>query len=96
LNDLLPAPWLSQVTLNANSDPAWSLAMLCRGVYDPRRDDADFRRSLVGNVSEQRAAFDLLRKHYPLRREIDGLAVRIEGDSPALQKIVVALGALAV
>ncbi|PMX59913.1 4-phosphoerythronate dehydrogenase PdxB, partial [Pseudomonas sp. FW305-60] len=39
LNDLLPAPWLSQVTLNANSDPAWSLAMLCRGVYDPRRDD---------------------------------------------------------
>ena len=93
LNDLLPAPWLSQVTLNANSDPAWSLAMLCRGVYDPRRDDADFRRSLVGNVNEQRAAFDSLRKHYPLRREIDGLQVRIEGDSPELQKIVAALGA---
>jgi len=96
LNDLLPAPWLSQVTLNTNSDPAWSLAMLCRGVYDPRRDDADFRRSLVGNVNEQRAAFDSLRKHYPLRREIDGLQVRIEGDSPALQKIVAALGASAV
>jgi Phosphoglycerate dehydrogenase and related dehydrogenases len=96
LNDLLPAPWLSQVTLNANSDPAWSLAMLCRGVYDPRRDDADFRRSLVGNVNEQRAAFDSLRKHYPLRREIDGLQVRIEGDSPALHKIVAALGASAV
>jgi erythronate-4-phosphate dehydrogenase len=96
LNDLLPAPWLSQVTLNANSDPAWSLAMLCRGVYDPRRDDADFRRSLVGNVNEQRAAFDSLRKHYPLRREIDGLQVRIEGDSPELQKIVAALGASAV
>ena len=96
LNDLLPAPWLSQVTLSANSDPAWSLAMLCRGVYDPRRDDADFRRSLVGNVSEQRAAFDSLRKHYPLRREIDGLQVRIEGDSPELQKIVAALGASAI
>jgi erythronate-4-phosphate dehydrogenase len=96
LNDLLPAPWLSQVTLNANSDPTWSLAMLCRGVYDPRRDDADFRRSLVGNVNEQRAAFDSLRKHYPLRREIDGLQVRIEGDSPELQKIVAALGASAV
>jgi erythronate-4-phosphate dehydrogenase len=96
LKDLLPAPWLSQVTLNANSDPAWSLAMLCRGVYDPRRDDADFRRSLVGNVNEQRAAFDSLRKHYPLRREIDGLQVRIEGDSPELQKIVAALGASAV
>ncbi|MHC8379888.1 4-phosphoerythronate dehydrogenase PdxB [Pseudomonas sp. LB3P14] len=96
LSDLLPAPWLSQVTLNAESDPAWALAMLCRGVYDPRRDDADFRRSLVGSVNEQRAAFDSLRKHYPLRREIDGLKVRIEGDSPALLKIVAALGATAV
>lgn len=93
LSDLLPAPWLSAVTLNADSDPAWALAMLCRGVYDPRRDDADFRRSLVGNVNEQRAAFDALRKHYPLRREIDGLKVRIEGDSPALRQIVAALGA---
>jgi erythronate-4-phosphate dehydrogenase len=69
--------------------------MLCRGVYDPRRDDADFRRSLVGTVNEQRAAFDALRKHYPQRREIDGLQVRIEGDSAQLQKIVAALGAVA-
>ncbi len=96
LSDLLPAPWLSQVTLSAESDPDWALAMLCRGVYDPRRDDADFRRSLVGNVNEQRAAFDALRKHYPQRREIDGLKVRIEGDSPELLRIVSALGATAV
>ncbi|MBK5354998.1 4-phosphoerythronate dehydrogenase PdxB [Pseudomonas sp. TH41] len=93
LSDLLPAPWLSHVSLNADSDPAWALAMLCRGVYDPRRDDADFRRSLVGNVNEQRAAFDALRKHYPQRREIDGLQVRIDGESPALRQIVAALGA---
>ena len=96
LSDLLPAPWLSQVALHAQTDPAWALAMLCRGVYDPRRDDADFRRSLVGNVSEQRAAFDALRKHYPKRREIDGLQVRIEGESAELQQIVMALGASAV
>ncbi|MHA6138354.1 4-phosphoerythronate dehydrogenase PdxB [Pseudomonas mohnii] len=96
LSDLLPAPWLSQATLSAESDPAWALAMLCRGVYDPRRDDADFRRSLVGSVSEQRAAFDALRKNYPSRREIDGLKVRIEGDSPALRQIVAALGASAI
>jgi erythronate-4-phosphate dehydrogenase len=93
LSDLLPAPWLSQVTLNAQSDSAWALAMVCRGVYDPRRDDADFRRSLVGSVSEQRAAFDMLRKNYPSRREIDGLQVRIEGDAPHLRRIVAALGA---
>ncbi|MCK1794326.1 4-phosphoerythronate dehydrogenase PdxB [Pseudomonas violetae] len=95
LSDLLPTPWLAQVTLNAQTDPAWALAMLCRGVYDPRRDDADFRRSLVGSVSEQRAAFDALRKHYPLRREIDGLQVRVEGASVELRRIVAALGAAA-
>lgn len=96
LSDLLAAAWLSEVSLHGGSDPAWALAMLCRGVYDPRRDDADFRRSLVGNVAEQRAAFDVLRKQYPVRREIEGLKVRIEGDAPALRQIVEALGAVAV
>ena len=38
----------------------------------------------------------VLRKNYPPRREIDGLQVRIEGDSPQLRKIVAALGAVAV
>ncbi|UVL85758.1 4-phosphoerythronate dehydrogenase PdxB [Pseudomonas sp. B21-028] len=93
LGDLLPRPWLGGITLDAATDPAWALAALCRGVYDPRRDDADFRRSLVGTVSEQRSAFDALRKHYPPRREIDSLKVRIEGQSQALQQIVSALGA---
>ncbi|AZE47903.1 Erythronate-4-phosphate dehydrogenase [Pseudomonas chlororaphis] len=96
LRDLLPRPWLSEVSLDAHSDPAWSLAMICRAVYDPRRDDADFRRSLVGSVAEQRAAFDALRKGYPPRREIDGLAVRIQGEAPGLQQIVSALGAVSV
>ncbi|KII28074.1 4-phosphoerythronate dehydrogenase PdxB [Pseudomonas fluorescens] len=96
LSELLPKPWLSEVSLHGDSDPAWALAMLCRGVYDPRRDDADFRRSLVGNVGEQRAAFDVLRKQYPVRREIEGLKVRIEGESPELARIVAALGAVAV
>lgn len=96
LSDLLPATWLSEVSLHGDSDPAWALAMLCRGVYDPRRDDADFRRSLVGNVAEQRRAFDVLRKQYPVRREIEGLKVRIEGDAPRLRQIVAALGAVAV
>ncbi|KPA95083.1 4-phosphoerythronate dehydrogenase PdxB [Pseudomonas asplenii] len=96
LEDLLPAPGLAQVTLNADSDPAWAMAMICRAVYDPRRDDADFRRSLVGSVAEQRAAFDLLRKHYPQRREIEGLAVRINGESEELRRMVLALGAVLV
>ncbi|WP_191486586.1 4-phosphoerythronate dehydrogenase PdxB [Pseudomonas sp. FEN] len=94
LDELLPEPWLAQVTLNAGSDPAWALAMLCRGVYDPRRDDADFRRSLSGSVAEQKVAFDQLRKNYPERREIEGLPVKINGDDPALRELVLALGAV--
>ena len=96
LADLLPAPWLAKVELSANSDPAWALAMLCRGVYDPRRDDANFRRSLIGSVEEQKLAFDALRKHYPERREIEGLPVHIEGESVALKQLVKALGAVSV
>jgi erythronate-4-phosphate dehydrogenase len=94
LSDLLPAPWLSEATLSAESDPAWALAMLCRGVYDPRRDDADFRRSLR---QRERATCGVrcFAQNYPSRREIDGLKVRIEGDSPALRQIVAALGASA-
>jgi len=93
LDTLLPQPWVSHVWLNANADPAWALATVCRAVYDPRRDDADFRRSLGGTPVEQRSAFDGLRKHYPERREIDGLSVHVQGDSPALRQIVTALGA---
>ena len=96
LSDLLPPLWLAEVHLNAETDPAWALATLCRSVYDPRRDDADFRRSLVGTLEEQRKAFDLLRKHYPARREIDGLKVRINGEPAALAGIVSALGATAI
>jgi erythronate-4-phosphate dehydrogenase len=96
LDDLLPKPWLAHVTLDAATDPAWALNMLCRGVYDPRRDDADFRRSLVGDSATQRLAFDALRKHYPPRREIDSLSVRIDGESDALCKMVAALGAACV
>ena len=96
LEDLLPKPWLAQVALDAATDPAWALNMLCRGVYDPRRDDADFRRSLVGDSSSQRLAFDALRKHYPPRREIEGLRVSINGQSALLRQIIQALGAVSV
>jgi erythronate-4-phosphate dehydrogenase len=93
LDELMPAPWLSELSLDASADPAWALAMVCRAVYDPRRDDADFRRSLLGPVVERRAHFDLLRKHYPARREIDGLSVRLSGEAPELAHMVRALGA---
>lgn len=90
LADLLPAPWLARVELQADTDPAWALATLCRAVYDPRRDDADFRRSLGNDPVAQKLAFDLLRKGYPVRREIEGLKVRAEGLE--VRKVAAALG----
>ena len=96
LSDLLTQPWLAELHFNELTDPAWALATLCRSVYDPRRDDADFRRSLAGTVEEQRKSFDLLRKHYPERREIDGLKVHINGSSEVLSNIVYAVGAITV
>ncbi|HSC84267.1 MAG TPA: 4-phosphoerythronate dehydrogenase PdxB [Pseudomonas sp.] len=92
LADLLPPAWLEELGLNAQATPDWALATLCRAVYDPRRDDADFRRSLVGDAMQRKTAFDALRKHYPYRREIDGLQVRLSGDAAHLASLVTALG----
>jgi erythronate-4-phosphate dehydrogenase len=93
LDELMPAPWLSELHLDGAAEPAWALASLCRAVYDPRRDDADFRRSLGGDQTSRPAAFDALRKHYPMRREIDGMRVAVQGEAPHLVQLVKALGA---
>jgi erythronate-4-phosphate dehydrogenase len=93
LAQLMPGAPLTELTFASSAEPAEMLATLCRAVYDPRRDDADFRRSLLGDEAQRRAGFDLLRKQYPSRREIDGLAVRIVGQNPALDAVVEALGA---
>lgn len=92
LSDLLPAPWLTSVELHDTAGIDWALAALCRAVYDPRRDDADFRRSLVGDATQRKTAFDALRKHYPYRREIEGLQVRLAGEAPHLAQLATALG----
>lgn len=92
LRDLLPTPWLSELQVTPEASPEWLLAQVCRAVYDPRLDDANFLRSLQGDAAARRAAFDQLRKHYPYRREIDGLRVRLQGDNPAQSALLRALG----
>ncbi|MCW3148244.1 4-phosphoerythronate dehydrogenase PdxB [Stutzerimonas stutzeri] len=93
LEELMPPPALQALSFAADADPRYVLATLCRAIYDPRSDDAAFRRSLVGNEMQRRAAFDQLRKAYPPRREIDGVQVSIHGGSTALASIVRGLGA---
>ena len=93
LEDLMPPAALRRLTFSASAAPQMLLETLCRAVYDPRRDDAAFRRSLAGDATQRRSAFDRLRKDYPPRREIDGLDVSLDGDNPQLAQIIRALGA---
>lgn len=86
LASLLPAQWLAEMRFAADAPSDWLLKSISRAVYDPRRDDADFRRSLCADEPKQRAAFDALRKHYPMRREIDGLTVSFYGELPQQTK----------
>lgn len=92
LDELLPAAWLGGVEVAAPASVNEVLATLCRAVYDPRRDDADFRRSLCADVQQQRLNFDALRKGYPVRRELPGLRVGLRCEDAALAAAVRALG----
>ena len=92
LEQLLPPAWLSELSLHEQADPAWALATVCRAVYDPRSDDAAFRRSLSGDAEARRTGFDALRKHYPPRRELPGLAVRLPAGAESLRRQLAALG----
>ncbi|WP_028239417.1 4-phosphoerythronate dehydrogenase PdxB [Stutzerimonas azotifigens] len=94
LAGLMPAAPLRRLGFGPTVTPARLLETLCRAVYDPRRDDADFRRSLLGDEQARREGFDRLRKGYPVRREIDGLEVELPAGADAgCARVVRALGA---
>ncbi|TWI53800.1 erythronate-4-phosphate dehydrogenase [Pseudomonas duriflava] len=96
LETWLPEQSLKQLTFSASASPEEVLNIMCRVVYDPRRDDAAFRRSLRSvEAKARREAFDALRKHYPRRREITGLHVATNSNT-ALSRVVEALGAMPV
>lgn len=91
LEALLPESWLAELSISAKASPEWLLKLLSRAVYDPRTDDAALRLTLSGTPEQRRLAFDALRKHYPLRREIAGLKVCVQGAAPQLNAVLAAL-----
>ena len=93
LAELMPVPPLRAMSFDASAEPNDVLATICRAVYDPRKDDAAFRRSLIEDEDQRRIGFDQLRKQYPPRREIDGLQIEIDAGQPQLEQLVRALGA---
>ncbi|WP_027853949.1 4-phosphoerythronate dehydrogenase PdxB [Marinobacterium litorale] len=72
LASVLPPPAVAGLELAAGFDPADAMRL----VYDPFRDDRQLRKTLNRTDPEQRAAFDLLRRHYPVRREFSSLLLQ--------------------
>ena len=87
-----PAQSLLAMELAAHTPVEEALRVICRAVYDPRSDDAAFRLSLQGDALTRRAAFDQVRKNYPVRREIPDLQVRVNQPTIELQQMLQALG----
>ncbi len=87
-----PSQSLLAMELAAHTPVEEALRVICRAVYDPRSDDAAFRLSLQGDALTRRAAFDQVRKNYPVRREIPDLQVRVNQPTTELQQMLQALG----
>ncbi|MFQ3786846.1 4-phosphoerythronate dehydrogenase PdxB [Halomonas sp. A29] len=82
LDDLLPVPPVSRLTLEGGLNPEEALRLCLRAVYDVRRDhDSLQRESLRQGMAK---GFDACRANYPLRRELSTLTVELGPDAKAL------------
>lgn len=82
LSDFLPSAELSELEQGDHS-----VLELMQRVYDPQQDDLLLRNTLTLPESEQKAAFDHLRKQYRIRREFASLNVLQAKDPQQLEAI---------
>jgi erythronate-4-phosphate dehydrogenase len=75
LDELLPAPPVPRLTLDAGLAPEEALRLCLRAVYDVRRDHDDLRRE--SRRQGMAKGFDACRAGYPLRREFATLSVAL-------------------
>lgn len=80
----LPEPALSKVSFTSAADEDDAIKIALRACYDPRQDDARLRMAMQGTEQERAAAFDQLRRDYPVRRECSSLKVQLKGTSKSL------------
>ncbi|MBW0146556.1 4-phosphoerythronate dehydrogenase PdxB [Marinobacter arenosus] len=88
----LPEPALSKVSFTSAADEDDAIRIALRACYDPRQDDARLRFAMGGSAEERAAAFDRLRRDYPVRRECSSLKVQLKGTSKSLQDSFRAIG----
>ncbi|MGE4286016.1 MAG: 4-phosphoerythronate dehydrogenase [Phycisphaerae bacterium] len=70
-SDYLPAPELPELTIKTSGESLeQTLLGAVRRVYDIRRDDAALRECMAMDKARAATHFDMLRKNYPVRREL--------------------------
>lgn len=92
LEDLLPPPAVSRLTLNEGLAPEEALRLCLRTVYDVRRDHDSLRRESRQQGLAQ--GFDACRAGYPLRREVATLDVELGAESGQLAPLLRGAGFL--
>lgn len=82
---ITPLPVLKQMKFSEGTTFSATCSKAIRSVYDIRRDDSVMRKGLMGaEESQRKLKFDLLRKHYPERREFSTLRVQIKDSASEL------------
>lgn len=81
----MPAPLVPELRIETQGVSVQNvLAGVVAAVYDIMRDDAGLRAMLSESPDERAAHFDLLRKHYPARREFNNTRIILDIDEPVL------------
>lgn len=95
LAQYLPEPSIKKIKFGDSVPVRQALRTAIRAVYEVRVDDGIMRSSLLrtnGEVQAMRTQFDLLRKNYPLRRDIPTMRVEVPSKRQDLQQALEAAG----
>ncbi|OEY67193.1 4-phosphoerythronate dehydrogenase PdxB [Marinobacter sp. X15-166B] len=92
LGQLLPEPPLERLCFTGSAQDFTAVATAVNACYDPRSDDARLRYTMRLAATHRAAAFDGLRKHYPVRREHASVTVTLAEANESLRRTFRALG----
>jgi erythronate-4-phosphate dehydrogenase len=95
LAQYLPEPSIKRIKFGDSVPVHQALRTAIRAVYEVRVDDGIMRSSLLrtnGEAQAMRTQFDLLRKNYPLRRDIPTMRVEVPSKRQDLQQALEAAG----
>lgn len=84
-------PALSKLSFTSSANARDAAHLAIRACYDVRRDDARYRQVLALPEDERAAAFDAMRRDYPVRREFSSTKIQLKGGAKELQQVFKAL-----